>query len=162
MWWIGCVRCEKFRHDLVARTCALMAPVQAVLHWSLCSNETARDAPKHEFGVQRGGSGAFVAKNSDARFTPKFVLQRNSLKCPKTRVGPMGWIGCVCCKKFQHDFVARIYALIASVQPVLHQSSWSNGTFQNAPKHEFGVKCGASGAFVAKNSDATPLHELVH
>ena len=33
---------------------------------------------------------------------------------------------------------------------------------RNAPKHEFRVQWGASGAFVAKNSDATSWHELLH
>ena len=33
---------------------------------------------------------------------------------------------------------------------------------QNAPKRQFRVKCGGSGAFVAKNSDATSWHELLH
>ena len=47
----------------------------------------------------------------------------------------MGWIGCVCCEKFRCDFMARNFALIAPVQPVLHQASCSNETIQNAPKH---------------------------
>src|SRR6185369_15427841 len=33
---------------------------------------------------------------------------------------------------------------------------------RNAPKHQFRVQLGGSGAFVAKNSDATSLHELLH
>src|SRR6185437_14247142 len=33
---------------------------------------------------------------------------------------------------------------------------------QNAPKHQFRVQWGRSGAFVAKNSDATSWHELLH
>jgi hypothetical protein len=45
---------------------------------------------------------------------------------------------------------------------ILYQSSWSNGTFRNVPKHVFGVKCGGSGAFIAKNSDATSYHKFVH
>ena len=47
----------------------------------------------------------------------------------------MGWIGCVRCEKFWSDFVARTYALIAPVQPILYQASCSNETIQNAPKH---------------------------
>ena len=47
MGWIGCVRCEKFRCDLMAQTCALIAPVQPVLHQVLCSDETLTNAPKH-------------------------------------------------------------------------------------------------------------------
>ena len=66
MEWIGCVRCDKFRCDFMAQTCALIAPVQPVLHQVLCSDETLTNAPKHaqkhEFRVQWGGSGAFVAK----------------------------------------------------------------------------------------------------
>ena len=45
--WIGCVRCEKFRCDLMAQTCALIAPVQPVLHRVSCSNETLTNTPKH-------------------------------------------------------------------------------------------------------------------
>src|SRR6185295_852574 len=32
MGWIECVLCEKFRCDFMAQTCALIAPVQPVLH----------------------------------------------------------------------------------------------------------------------------------
>ena len=49
----------------------------------------------------------------------------------------MGWIGCVDCKKFLCDFVARTFALIALVQPILYRASISNKTIQNASKHEF-------------------------
>ena len=47
MGWIGSVRCEKTRHDFVARTFALIAPVQTVLHRVSCSYETITDEPKH-------------------------------------------------------------------------------------------------------------------
>jgi hypothetical protein len=43
-----------------------MAPVRPVLHRLSCNNETVRNAPKHEFCIQWRGSGAFVAKNSNA------------------------------------------------------------------------------------------------
>jgi hypothetical protein len=43
-----------------------MAPVRPVLLRLSCSNETVRDAPKHEFLIKWSGSGAFVAKNSNA------------------------------------------------------------------------------------------------
>src|SRR6185436_4984090 len=33
---------------------------------------------------------------------------------------------------------------------------------RNAPKHQFRVQWGGSGAFIAKNSDATSWHELLH
>ena len=44
---IGCVRCENIRRDFVARTFALIAPVQPILHRVLCSNEMVPNAPKH-------------------------------------------------------------------------------------------------------------------
>ena len=47
----------------------------------------------------------------------------------------MGWIGCVRCEKFQCDFMAQFFALIALVQPILHQVSYGNETIPNAPKH---------------------------
>src|SRR6185312_12458880 len=39
--------------------------------------QIVQNAPKQQFSVQWGGSGAFVAKNSDATF----VRQPNGLKC---------------------------------------------------------------------------------
>ena len=44
--WIGSVCCEEFRCDFMARTCALITPVQPVLHGVSCSNETLPNAPK--------------------------------------------------------------------------------------------------------------------
>ena len=73
MEWVGCIRGEKFQNDFMAQTCALIAPIQPVLHRVSCSNETLPNAPKHyethqthEFMVQWGESGPFIAKNSDA------------------------------------------------------------------------------------------------
>jgi hypothetical protein len=43
-----------------------MVPAWPVLHQLSCSNETVRNAPKHEFWVQWSGSGAYVATNFDA------------------------------------------------------------------------------------------------
>ena len=117
------------------------------------------NAPKHWFRVQWGGSGVFLAKNSDATswhellhyfgFAPNSVRQPNSPKCaqiiwniPKHQFtvqwggsGAKGWIGCVRCKKFQCDFTARNFALIAPVQPIFYRASCSNETIQNAHKH---------------------------
>ena len=81
----------------------------------------------------------------------------------------MGWIGCVRCKNIRRDFVARTFALIAPVQPILLRVSCSNEIVPNAPKHyenatkdEFRVQWGGSGAFIAKTSDTTLWHELLH
>jgi hypothetical protein len=43
-----------------------MALVWQVLHRLSCSNETVRNAPKHEFWIQWSGSGAFVGKKANA------------------------------------------------------------------------------------------------
>jgi hypothetical protein len=74
---------------------------------------------------------------------------------------PIGWIGCVRCEKCRRDFVARTNALIAPVRPVFHRSWCSNETVRNATKLEFEVQWGRLGAFDAKNSESTLLHELV-
>ena len=102
--WVRSLR--KFWCDFMARTSALIAPVQPVLHRVSCSNETLtntpkhyENGPKHEFRVQWGGSRAFVAQ------------------------------------KFRCKFVARTFALIALVQPVLHRVSCSNEILPNTPKH---------------------------
>ena len=47
----------------------------------------------------------------------------------------MGWIACVRCQKFRCVFVARTFALIAPIQPVLHRVSYSNETLPNALRH---------------------------
>src|SRR6185312_1054807 len=91
--------------------------------------QKVRNAPKCQFRVKWGLSGASVAKNSDAihgtnfctssaRFASSFVRQPNGPEC--TRM------------------------------------------VRNASKHQFRVQWGGSLAFVAKNSDATLWHELLH
>ena len=47
----------------------------------------------------------------------------------------MGWIGCVRFEKSRRVFVARTFALIALVHPVLHRVSCSYETIPNAHKH---------------------------
>ena len=105
MGWIGCVHCEKFWCDIMARTSVLIAPVQPVLHRVSCSNETLPNAPKHYETHE------------------------------KWDYGPIGWIGSVHCEKFRCDFMARTCALLAPVQPVFHLVSCSNKSLPNAPKH---------------------------
>ena len=81
----------------------------------------------------------------------------------------MGWIGAFVAKNFRYNFIAQTCPLIATVQPILHRVSCSNETLTNAPKHyenatkhEFRDQWGGSCAFVAKNSDASLWHELLH
>ena len=88
-----------------------------------------RNAPKHEFRVQCGGTGAFIAKNYDTASWHKLLHQ----------FGPFSIEFCKSTKQSQ-----------------MHQNC------MNTPKHEFRVQWGGSGAFIAKNSDATSWHELLH
>ena len=71
----------------------------------------------------------------------------------------MGWIGCFSCEKIRCDFVARTFAPSLVRQP---NSPKCTQTVENRPKHEFWVQWGGLGAFIAKNSDTTSWHELLH
>ena len=138
MGWMGCLRCEKFRCDFVARTFALIAPVQPVLHQASCSKETIQNAPKHyetQQYMNLGSNG--VGRLHSLRKIPNRLHGTNlCINCP--------------------------------VQPILHQVLCSNERFPNAPKHyethqnmSFGSN-GRSGGFGAKQSDANSWHELLH
>ena len=105
MGWIKCVRCEKSKHDIVARTFALIALVQYVLQEVSCSYETIVNAQKYyetDRNISSGSNGVDGAR----------------------------WL-----RKIKHDFVARTFALIAPVQYVLQQVLCSYGTIRNAPTH---------------------------
>ena len=101
----GAFVCKKFRCDFMSRTFALIAPLQSVLHRVYCLNETFPNLPEHYE-----------------------TLKNMSL-------GTMGWIGCSRFERLRSDFVARAFALIAPVQPVLHWVYFRNKTIPNAPKH---------------------------
>ena len=106
MVWIGCVRCEKFWCVFMARTSALIAPVQHFLHRVSCSNETLPNAPTYYETHQNMSLGS----------------------------NGVDWVRLLQ-KKFRCDFVARTFALIALVQSVLHRVLCSNETIRNAPKY---------------------------
>ena len=127
MGWIGCIRCEKFGHNFVARTFALNAPFLPILHRVSCSNEMVPNAPKHyethqnmslgSDGVDRVdllqkilmqlcGLNFCINFNSSAHFEPSIVKQRNESKCTQT--------------------------------------------LRNKTKQKFSVQWGGSGAFIAK------------
>ena len=139
MGWIGCVRCNKFWHDFVARNFALIAPVLYVLHHVSCGYEIIRNELKHyashknmslgSNGVDRvrllrkittwlRGTKFCINCTSSPRFAPRFMQLRNDPKCTQTL--------------------------------------W------NTPKHEFRVQWGGSGAVVAKNYNVTSWHELLY
>ena len=132
--------------------------------------------------VEWGGSGAFVAKNSDAtswhellhhydRFAPSFVTQPNGPQCTKiVRNAPKhdrvqwGGSGAFVAKHFEATSWHKLCTSSARFAPSF--VTQSNGPqcpkiIRNAPKHEFRVQWDGSGAFVSKNFDVTSWHELL-
>ena len=107
------------------------------------------------------------------RFAPSFVRRSNSTKCTQIVRNPP-----------KHEFRSQrgqsgVFVAknndATSCQDLLRQFSTFALSFvrqpngpkciqivQNTPKHEFRVKWSGSGAFVAKNSDATSWHGLLH
>ena len=121
----------------MAQTCALIAPVQPVLHRVSCSNKTLTNAPKHYETHQYLSLGS----NGVDRVCS---LRKNTIRFRTTNF--------------------CIY-----VQPVLYQVLCSNETnpkctqtVQNTPILQFRFQWGGSGVFVAKNSNATSWHKLLH
>ena len=111
---------------------ALIAPVQPISHRVSCSNKKIQNTPKHYKMHQ------FMSLASNG------VDRVHSLRKTLMRFGGTN------------------VSLIALVQPVLHRVSCSNKTnpkctqtVRNEPILEFRVQWGGSGAFVAKNSNAT-------
>ena len=105
MGWIGSVHCKKFWCDFMARTCALIAPVQPILYRVSCSNETLPNAPKH------------YETHQNMSLWSNGVDRVHSL-----RKIPMWIHGTNLC-------------IIAPVQPVLHRVSCSNEILPNTTKH---------------------------
>ena len=133
MGWIGCVRCEKFTRDFVARTFALVWPV---FHRVSYGNQTVSNAPKL-YGTHQNVS--LVSYKVD--------------RVHSLRKFPMRLCGtnfCTSLARFTPSFVSQPYG------PKCTQ------IVQNASKCQFRVKRGGLGAFVAKNSNATSGHELLH
>ena len=105
MGWIRCARCEKLQCDFVAQTFVLIAPVHYVLQQVSCSDETIPNAPKY------------------------YETDRN------ISLGSNGVDWVRFCEISRRDFMARTFAFIAQVHPVLHRVSCSYKTIPNAPKH---------------------------
>ena len=110
---------------------------------------------------------------SSARFAPSFVRQQNGPECTQiVRNAPK--------REFRVNGVDQVRSLqkitsrlrrtnfctsSARCAPsfVRHpKDSESTQIVQNARKREFRVQWGGSGAFVAKNSNETSWHELLH
>jgi len=133
MGWIGCVRCEKFRRDFVARTFAL---VRSVLHRVSYGNQTAPNAHK------------LYETPQNISFGSNGVDRVCSLRKIQTRLCGMNfWTSSA---RFASGFVRQ------SNGPECTQ------IVRNPPKRQFRVQWGGLGAFIEKNSDVTSWHELLH
>ena len=132
---------------------------------SKCTQKV-RNSLEHEFRVQRGGSSAFVAKNSNATSSHKLLgnqMVQNSAK-----------------HEFRVKGVDRV-RLLRKIAMRLRGTKFCTSSARLAPsfvrqpngpkctqmvqksrKHELRVQWGGSGALVAKNSNATSSHKLLH
>jgi hypothetical protein len=157
MGWIGRVRCKKFLYDSVALTCALVAHVRPILHWSSCSNETIQNAPNMSLSAI-GWIGCarcerfprdFVAPTWALIAVVPHILHRCSCSKETVRNAPKHEFECnrVDRVRSMRMILTRLRcmnlctncALIAPVRHVLHQISCSNEMVRNATKDEFGV-----------------------
>ena len=126
----------------------------------------------------------FYAKNSDAtswhkhctssaRFAPSFVRQPNGPECiqwyemhQNVSLGSNGVDRVCLLRKILMQVNGTNFCTIsARFAPSFERQP--NGAectqiVQNAPKRQFRFQWGGSGAFVAKNSDATSWHDLLH
>jgi hypothetical protein len=134
---IRCVRWEKSRRDFVARTFALIAPVDPVLHRVSCRYETIPNAPKHYATHQNMSLGSNGVD-----------WVRSLQKIPTWYRGINFCINCTSWPCFASSFMQ------------LRNDSKCIPTLCDAPKHEFRDQWSGLGAFVEKNPDVTSWHEL--
>ena len=133
MGWIGCVRCEKFQCDFVART---FAPVLHIFHQVLRANQTVPTALK------------LYETHKNLSFGSIGVDLVHSLRKILTRHHVTNF--CTSLTRFRLSVVT---------QP---NGPKCTQIVRKAQKHEFRVQWGGSGSFDAKNYDATSWHELLH
>jgi len=139
MGWMGCAGFEKLQRDFVARTFALIPPVQYVLQQVSCSYAMIPNAPKYyetHWNIGLGSNG---------------VDWLHSLwKIPTWLRGTNFCNNCISSTHFVPSFMQL------RNDPKCIQALW------NKPKHEFRVQWGGSSAFVAKNYNVTSGHELLY
>ena len=79
---VGSIHCEKFQNDFMARTSALIAAVQPVLHRVSCSNKILPNTPKHyetDTNMSLGSNGVDVHCE---KFQNDFMAQTCALIAP--------------------------------------------------------------------------------
>ena len=120
------------------QTCALILPFQPTLHWVSCINERIQIAPKHY------------------KMHQNMSLQSNGVdwvrslpKIPMRLRGTNFYIKCTSSPHFAPSFLQ------------LRNDNKCTQKLWNAPKHEFRVQWGGSGALVANNYNAISWHKLL-
>ena len=107
---------------------------------------------------------------SSARFVPSFVMQPNGPKwyetCQNMSLESNGLDRECSLRKVPTRLRGTNFCTGSTSFPprFVWQPNCPNCTqmVRNTPKHEFRVQWGGSGVFVAKNTDATLWHELLH
>jgi hypothetical protein len=136
---IGWVCCEKYRRHFVARTFALIALVQPVLHQVSSSYETIPNASKH------------YATHQNMSLGSNRVDWVRSLR--KIQTWLQGTNFCINCSS-SHCFVP-------SFMQLRNDPKWTQ-TLCNSPKHEFRVQWSGLDAFIPKNPDVTSWLPIFH
>ena len=150
--------CPSFVRQLNGPKCTQMVP----------------NATKQEFRVQWGGSGAFVSKipvqlratnicTSSERFAPSLVKKPSGPDWYETHQNTSlgsNWVNRVRSSRETPTRLRSTNSCTSLERFALSSIRQLNNpkcipVVQNAPKHEFRFQWGESGAFVAKNSDAT-------
>ena len=106
MVWIGSVRCEKFKREIVAWNFALIVPVWRVLHHVSCNSKTVPNAPKQKEKHQNKSLGS---NGVDREHSLRKILARHR--------GMNFYINCTSFARF-------------------HQVLCSSETVQNKPKRK--------------------------
>ena len=128
--------CRKIPKRLHGTILCINCTSSTVLYRVSCSNEILPNAPKHyetHQNMSLGSNGVDWVRS--LRKIPKQLRGTNF---------------CTSLARFALTFVR------------LQNGPKFTQTVRNAPKHEFRVQWGGSGAFIGKNSDATSWHEFLH
>ena len=182
MGWIGCIRCEKFRHDFVAWSFALIAPAQPILHQVSCSNEMVPNAPKHYETQQKLSLGSNGV--DQVRSLRKHPIQLRGMNfCINwTSSAHLPWVYCrnkTIPNAPNHYETQQKLSLgsngvdqVRSLGKLPTQLRGTNFCISCTSSDHFALSllCGIEfrfqwcglGAFVVKTSDATLWHELLH
>ena len=146
--------------------------------------QIVQNGTKYEFRIQGGGSGAFLREirtrlhgtnfcTSSARFAPSFANNQTVANASKSyemhqnmSLGSNGLDRVQSLRKIPTRFrCTNFWTSSARFPPsFVTQPNIPKCTqiVWNTPKHQFRDQWGGSNAFIAKNSDATSWHELLH